>query len=146
MPRVSRNALVPYSAEAMYQLVADIERYPQFLPWCRSAVKHQLGATAVRASLEVAKGPFRKIFTTQNELRAGESISMELVAGPFRHLEGRWYFEPIEGLGCKVCLDMEFELSSRVLAKVLGPIFSEIANSMVDAFCKRAREIYHVAE
>ena len=145
VPQVSRNALVPYSAEAMYALVADIECYPEFLPWCRAAVRHQDSPTTISASLEVAKGPFRKTFTTENQLCAGKSISMELVDGPFRHLHGRWHFQPIHNLGCKVCLDMDFELSNRTLAKLLGPVFSEIANTMVDAFCKRAKQVYRVA-
>ena len=142
MPRVSRSAHVPFTAPDMFGLVADVERYPRFLPWCRSATVHARTPTEVTASLEIARGPIRKSFTTRNRMAAPERIDIELVEGPFSHLDGRWSFDGTEAGGCRVELDMRFEISSRVLGRALAPVFEEIAGTMVDAFCRRARQVY----
>ena len=142
MAKVQKNALVPYSAEEMYALVADVGSYPQFLPWCRAA---SLGVNAdgsVKATIEMAKGPLHRSFTTRNYLTKGERIEIHLVDGPFRQLDGTWHFDPRGEHGCRVALDLEFDFSSRLLRAVVGPVFHEIANSMVDAFCKRAASLY----
>ena len=142
MPRIARSADVPFPAPDMFTLVADIERYPRFLPWCRSATVHARTTTEVTASLEIARGPFRKSLTTRNRMTDPDRIDIELVDGPFSHLDGRWSFEGTPGRGCRVGLDMRFEISSAVLAKVLAPLFEEIARTMVDAFCRRAHQVY----
>ncbi len=142
MSRVTRTALVPHAALDMFELVADVERYPEYLPWCVSAVVHQRKGDLVRASLEVVRGPIRKTLTTLNRLTASSSIEMELVDGPFRHLHGLWRFEPLSSSGCEVHLDLDFEFSSTVLQKLMGPVFDEIAASLVDAFCRRASQVY----
>ena len=142
MPRVSRYAHVPFTAPDMFGLVADVERYPRFLPWCRSAKVHTRTPAEVVASLEISRGPVRKSFTTRNRMAEPERIDIELVEGPFSSLDGRWSFRGMEAGGCRVELDMRFEVSSRVLARVLAPLFEEIARTMVDAFCRRAREVY----
>ena len=142
MPRISRFADVPFAAPDMFSLVADIERYPRFLPWCRSATVHVRTPTVVTARLEIARGPFRKSFTTRNRMVGAERIDIELVDGPFSHLDGRWSFAEMAARGCKVGFEMRFEISNRVLARVLAPWFEEIARTMVDAFCRRAHQVY----
>ena len=139
---VSRSALVPYAASDMYALVADVEGYPGFLPWCRGAHITGPGGDTVEASLEIGRGPLRKTFTTRNVMTRDSRIDIELVDGPFKHLQGCWQFVALDGAGCRIALDLEFELSNAVLRRTLGPLFSEMANTMVDAFCKRAKELY----
>jgi len=142
VPQVVKSALVPYAAEQMFRLVDRVEDYPRFLPWCAAADVHERGAEHVLASIEIAKGPVRKRFTTRNRLDAGSRIDIELVDGPFKSLAGHWRFTPLGEAGCKVELNLDFELASGLLRRLLGPIFSEITNTMVDAFCRRAREVY----
>jgi len=142
MAVVSKTALVPYSAQAMYDLVADVEAYPRFLPWCGSATLHETEGHEWKASIEIARGRVRKSFTTRNRMVPGETIEMHLLEGPFRRLEGGWRFQPLGDAGCKVCLDLEFEFSNLVMEKLIGPVFNEIANTLVDAFCKRAVQVY----
>jgi ribosome-associated toxin RatA of RatAB toxin-antitoxin module len=142
MPQVSRSADVPFPAPDMFNLVADIERYPRFLPWCRSATVHARTSTVVTASLEIARGPFRKSFTTRNRMVDPERIDIELVDGPFSHLDGCWSFDAMAAQSCKVGFEMRFEISNRMLARVLAPLFEEIARTMLDAFCRRAFQVY----
>ena len=140
--QVQKSAIVPYSPEEMYALVDDIERYPEFLPWCGSARVLERAEDTVKASIEIAKGSVRKSFTTLNRLQPGKMIEMRLVEGPFRRLEGFWRFDPLGGSGCKVRLDLEFEFASRMMSLVIGPVFNQIANTLVDAFHQRAVEVY----
>ena len=142
MPRISRSADVPFPAPDMFSLVADIERYPRFLPWCRSATVHVRSPTVVTASLEIARGPFRKSFTTRNRMVDSERIDIELIDGPFSHLDGYWSFDEMAAKRCKIGFEMRFEISNRMLARVLAPLFEEIARTMVDAFCRRAHQVY----
>ncbi len=142
MRKVDRNAIMPYTAEAMYQLVADVEMYPDFLPWCRSASIDESTGDEVLARLEIARGPVRKSFTTRNQLRHGEAIRMSLVNGPFKHLEGEWQFTPLGKDGSKIELHLEFDFESRLLKATVGPVFNHIAETMVEAFCKRAHALY----
>jgi ribosome-associated toxin RatA of RatAB toxin-antitoxin module len=139
---VSRSALVPYAASQMYALVADVEQYPSFLPWCRDARIRTPGENAVEASLEIGRGPIRKTFTTRNVMTRDARIDIGLVDGPFKHLEGCWQFLPSDDSGSRIVLNLEFELSNALLRRTLGPLFNEIANTMVDAFCRRATELY----
>jgi ribosome-associated toxin RatA of RatAB toxin-antitoxin module len=126
----------------MYALVADIPRYGEFLPWCHSSNVQPESDRTVRATIEIVRGRVRKSFTTQNVMVPVESIAMHLLDGPFKSLEGRWRFEQLGDVGCKVSLDMEFEFSNALMKALVGPAFNEIANSLVDAFCKRATEVY----
>lgn len=142
MRRVNKSALVPYSAGQMYTLVNDVARYPEFLPWCQGARVVSETEQAMQASIDLARGGLRKTFTTHNLLVPGRSITMTLEKGPFRHLEGRWQFIDLDGEGCKVQLDMEFEFSGRLLDLMAGPVFHEICNSLVSAFIRRAESLY----
>ena len=142
MATVKKSALVLYSAAEMYNLVNDIETYPQFLPWCRSTRVVLCGEDELRATIEMAKGAVHKTFTTSNRMQKCKMIDIRLLEGPFQHLEGYWRFEPLRADACKVSLDMEFEFSNALLRKVVEPVFKQIANSLVDAFCKRAVDLY----
>ncbi len=142
MPSISKSALVPFSAEEMFRLVNDVAAYPQFLPWCGGSRVLSESEDEVRASVEIAHGSLRKAFTTLNRLQRGKMIEMRLVDGPFKQLEGFWRFQALEERACKVSLDLEFEFSNRLVGMAMGPVFSQIANTLVDSFSKRAREIY----
>ena len=141
MPHIIRSAVVPYSPEEMYSLVNDIESYPRFLPWCRSARVLERGDGWLKARIDMARGALHHAFTTRNTLDHGRRIRVELEHGPFRHLEGDWHFEPVDG-GCRVSLDLEFEFAGRLLSAMVGPIFHQIASTLVDSFCRRAHELH----
>ncbi|MGB5598937.1 MAG: type II toxin-antitoxin system RatA family toxin [Thiothrix litoralis] len=142
MAHISRSALVPYSAAQMYQLVDGISLYPQFLPWCRTAVEHQRDTDQVKATVEIAKGAVNKQFTTLNRLQHNKTIEMRLIDGPFQHLHGFWRFDELKADACKVSLDLNFEFSSKILSLVIGPVFNQIANTLVDSFVQRAKTVY----
>jgi ribosome-associated toxin RatA of RatAB toxin-antitoxin module len=139
---VSRTALLPYSAGEIYDLVDDIESYPIFLPWCKSATVLSRTDDEVRANLELSRSGINKSFTTCNRQQRNKIIEMRLVEGPFHHLEGFWRFDSLGDLACKVSLDLEFEFSSRLLSLTVGPVFNQIAGTLVDSFCKRAVDVY----
>lgn len=142
MTTVNKSALVPYSPAEMFALIDDIERYPEFLPWCAAARVLARSDDEVRATLALSKSGVEKSFTTRNRNQKNKMIEVSLVEGPFRHLRGFWRFDALGEHGCKVSLDMEFEFSSRVLGMVVGPVFSQVANSLVDSFRKRAVNVY----
>jgi ribosome-associated toxin RatA of RatAB toxin-antitoxin module len=143
MPCINRHALVPYTPAEMFALVDDVEAYPSFLPWCRQARVLARSDDEVRATIELAKGSIRKSFTTCNRLQRDKMIEMRLVEGPFSRLEGFWRFDALtDGRSSKVALDLEFEFSNRLVAMAIGPVFNQIANTLVDAFVKRANETY----
>ena len=142
MTCINKSALIPYSAEKMYQLVADVDSYQHFLPWCgRSTVLSQT-EDEVRGQIEIQHTGMHKTFTTLNRMQKNKMIEMRLLEGPFKHLQGFWRFDALDENGCKISLDLEFEFSSKLVSMAFGPIFSQIANSMVDAFCNRANEVY----
>jgi len=126
----------------MFALVNDIGAYSQFLPWCRSSEIIEQQADELRATIEIAHGSLHKSFTTKNRLQQDKMIEMRLEQGPFKHLEGFWRFDVLGERACKVSLDLDFEFSNRLIGMAMGPIFSQIANSLVDAFSKRAVDVY----
>ncbi|PCH60286.1 MAG: ubiquinone-binding protein [Gammaproteobacteria bacterium] len=142
MPKISRSALVPYSAEAMFGLVDDIKSYPDFLPWCASSKELARDERGVRGQVELRKGKVHKSFTTQNTNEPGASITMQLVEGPFKKLEGVWSFQTLDAQASKVSLDLEYEFSNVILKMTVGPVFQQIADKLVDAFCQRANDIF----
>lgn len=142
MARIQRTAIVSHTPEQMFDLVNDIEAYPRFLPWCRSARVLGQGDDWIRARVEMAKGALHRSFTTRNTLEPHRRIRIALEDGPFRKLEGDWHFEPTAQGGCRVALDLEFEFAGRMLSAVAGPIFSQIASTLVDSFHRRADELY----
>jgi len=145
MKRVARSAIVPHSAAQLYALVEDIESYPRFLPWCVGAEVKSRTPDSTVAALAVGMRGVKQSFTTRNENRAPDAIDMKLVEGPFRHFAAAWRFQPLGEQACKVEFSMEFEFASRALATVLQPVFEHIADSMVNAFTRRADEIHGAA-
>ncbi len=142
MVEVNRSALVPYAASDMYRLVDDIEAYPEFLPWCASAIVHERSDHRVEASLELARAGLRRSFTTINTLVPYERIQLELVKGPFRSLSGSWYFDDLGPEGSKIRLELRFEFAEKLFGLIFGHMFEEACNTLVDSFCARAIQIY----
>ena len=142
MRRVNRSALVPYSAREMFVLVDDVEAYPEFLPWCNDAEVHHRSGDTVEATLELHRGSVSNHFTTRNTRREFESIRIELVGGPFRHLSGGWEFSALGEQGCKVMLNLEFEFDSLLVDMMFGRYFEDTCNSLVDAFTRRAVQVF----
>jgi ribosome-associated toxin RatA of RatAB toxin-antitoxin module len=142
MKRIARSAIVEHSAAEMYALVEDIEVYPRFLPWCVAATVHERDAGRTKATLTIGVGGLRHSFTTLNENRPGEAIDMHLVEGPFRRFEGQWRFAPLSPRACRIEFTLEYEFSRRALGRLLAPLFDGIADSMVEAFVRRAAEVY----
>lgn len=142
MPVVRRSSLVPYSAEQMFDLVNDVESYPRFLPWCTDSRILRQHGDEMRVSVDLARGGVRKTFTTSNRIQRGKMIEIRLVEGPFRLLEGFWRFDHMAERRTRISLDLEFEFSTRLIQFAFGPVFHQIANTLVDAFCKRAHEMY----
>ena len=138
MKNIARSAIVEHSAAKMYALVENVEAYPEFLPWCTASQVLARTGSRTRATLTVGVGGLRHAFTTLNENRPGEAIDMHLVSGPFRKFEGRWRFVPLAPDACRIEFSLQYEFSSRVLGKVLSPLFDGMADSMVEAFVRRA--------
>jgi ribosome-associated toxin RatA of RatAB toxin-antitoxin module len=142
MSIVSRSAIVNHSARDMFALVSEIESYPSFLPWCDRASVHERGPGRTVATLRVNFRGLKEEFTTENRDRPGESIDMKLVSGPFRSLEGGWRFTPLSHQACKVELDLRYEFATGLIDRVAGKIFDEIASSLVEAFVRRADQLF----
>ncbi len=142
MPVVNKSALVRHSAVQMYDLVADFESYPQFLPWCRSTRLISRSEDRLCGELEVARLGISQRFSTCNRLLPGERMDIELNEGPFRKLRGGWVFTPLREDACKVELELDFEFSGKLINTAFGAVFNQIADTLVDAFCKRADEVY----
>ena len=141
MTTVMHMTFVPFSAAQMFDLVNDVEAYPDFLPWCVASEILQQEPQRMRARLHLKKGPLDASFTTDNRLESARAISLALVDGPFSKLQGYWHFEPADG-GSMVRLEMEFEFRGKLLGKLFATAFKPIADSLVDAFKTRAYVIY----
>lgn len=142
MPKISRSALVPFSAEQMYKLVNDVSSYPAFLPGCIGSRVLSSSESEMTAAVDVSKAGISKTFTTRNTLVDNQCILMQLVDGPFRQLSGDWRFTPLSDDACKVELNLDFEFKNALIELAFGKIFKELANSMVQAFTLRAKEVY----
>jgi ribosome-associated toxin RatA of RatAB toxin-antitoxin module len=142
MAVVHKSVFLGYSAQQMFELVAAIEDYPKFLPWCGGVEIREKGDNTVVASLGIHYHGVRQHFTTSNVNSPYTTIKMQLVDGPFKALDGTWTFKPLREDACKIELDLHYEFSSMILEQLIGPVFGMIANSMVDSFCKRAETVY----
>lgn len=145
MKQVSRSALVTATPQRMFELINDVEAYPQFVPGCAGARVILREGDQVVAALDIRKGLLRTSFTTRNTLQEDHSVHMALVEGPFRSLSGLWTLTPIQApdgqpLGCRVSLEVCFELSAAVPGGWLGPLFEQTVAGLVDAFVVRARQ------
>ncbi len=141
MTIVKKSRQVNYSCEQMYNLVNDVERYNEFLPYFSRSEVHHRDEDEVRATLVIAAAGISKSFTTCNRLQANKMIEIRLVEGPFSHLEGFWRFDEVEN-GCQISFDLEFEFAGRMFSMFLGPVFEQVTDLMVDAFCDRAKAIH----
>ncbi len=142
MPSIERSALVMHSAQDMFDLVDDVLRYPEFLPWCVGSNLISNSQSELVASLDIRKAGINQSFTTRNQKQAPDWMSMELVDGPFKKLNGMFTFKALSDEACKVTLELDFEVAGKILGMTLTPVFKQAANTMVDAFVKRADAIY----
>lgn len=145
MKTVRKSVLIWYTPEEMFGLVTDVARYPEFLPWCDHARVLSQDDTGMEAEVGIDFKGIKQSFTTRNEHVPGREVRLHLVKGPFSSLEGVWSFSPVgdgSQRACKVDLTMSYGFSSLLLAKLVGPVFDRVASSMVDAFVKRAEQVY----
>ena len=141
MTVVKKSTVVPYTCEQMYSLVNNVELYSEFLPHCAESLVHHRDEDEVQATLVIEAAGMNKSFTTRNLLQANKMIEIRLVSGPFSHLEGFWRFDEVPE-GCKISFDLEFEFAGRMFSMLLSPIFEQVTEKMVDAFCDRAEAVY----
>ncbi len=142
MAVVRKSALVRHSAEEMFALVKDVAAYQDFLPWCHSSRVLREGENEVCGEIVVARIGIRQAFSTCNSYVPGRSMEIRLREGPFKRLEGHWRFRPLREDACKVELELEFEFSGGLIDKAFGAVFTQVANALVDSFCKRAEVVY----
>lgn len=142
MTQIKKEAIVTFSQQQMFDLVADIKSYPLFVPYCSGISVVEESEQGVVARLEVSKGSFAQSFTTKNTLVEPSSLTMELVDGPFKFLNGTWSFEALSDSASKIALDMEFEFSNKLLGLAFGKVFNQMVEQFVDAFTARAKQVY----
>lgn len=143
MSHIKRSALVHYSPAEMYSLVNDVAAYPKFLPWCKSSKVISASDKEMTANVEISRGVLKNTFTTKNTLHKNKKIVIALVDGPFKTLHGAWCFHKLKrDDACKIELDLQFQFDSGLVSVAARPVFTQIANSMVDAFSKRAVKVY----
>lgn len=142
MYTVKRSAIVPYSPEEMYALVADVDAYLEFLPWCGGSSVLERRGDKVVARVDIDFKGLKKSFVTENVNEPGRRIEINLKKGPFRVLRGNWRFDDMGDGAARVSLDLDFEFSGAVIDRLLGPVFKGISSSMVDSFVTRAEQVY----
>jgi ribosome-associated toxin RatA of RatAB toxin-antitoxin module len=142
MKRIARSAIVEHAAAAMYALVEDVAAYPQFLPWSRAARVRERTPQRTVATLAVGLKGLHYEFTTENAARAQDSIDLRLLEGPFRHFAAQWRFIALGEHAARIEFAMEYEFATGLVSRALGPLFEAIADSMVDAFKRRADAVY----
>ncbi len=141
MPTHAERKVVPYTPEQLFDLVADVGAYPRFLPWCVAARVRSRTETQLLADLTIGFGPFRESFTSRVTLDRPNRVVVKYENGPFRYLNNQWDFLP-HGTGAEVAFFVEFEFRSRLLQAAIGVVFNEAVRRMVNAFLKRARDVY----
>jgi ribosome-associated toxin RatA of RatAB toxin-antitoxin module len=139
---VTRSLILPYSTAEMYFLVDDVDRYHEFLPWCKSSVVLKRERTAVTARIVVSFKGLSTAFTTRNCLISDQEITMELVEGPFDDLTGGWRFSSLDEKACRVSLEVRFSLAGRLANQTITPVFKHICTTLVESFAERAKELY----
>ncbi len=142
MSTVSKNALVSYSAMEMYELINDIDSYADFLPGCTASKIIEKKDHEVIGELTLLNKGGEQSFTTQNHLEVGKKITIKLLDGPFKRLQGVWQFQSLAENACKVSLDMEFEFDNKLMAFAFKPVFNKVINNLMDSFIQRAVEVY----
>lgn len=141
MKKITRTALLPYSSLEIFNIVNDVNNYSEFLPWCSNSEVLESDDNSLTARVEISKAGIKQSFTTKNTLVNGRSIQLDLVDGPFSHLKGTWEFTELEQNACKISLDLEYEVSNAIFNFALSALFEQIASTLVDSFCIRAKEI-----
>ena len=142
MAVVHKTVILGYSAQQMFDLVAKVEDYPKFLPWCSGVELIERSHERLVARLDIQYHGIRQSFTTANHNTPPTQMKMKLVDGPFKSMDGTWTFKALRADACKVEFDLHYEFSNMLLEQLIGPVFGAIANSMVDSFCKRAETVY----
>lgn len=142
MALVEKTVIVPHSAARMFDLVDHVEDYPQFMPWCGGASVDRLEGDTMHATLHIDYHHIKQSFSTENQRDAPHRIRMTLRNGPFRHLDGEWLFTALSQDACKIAFRLHYEFSSKLLEKLVGPVFTHITNTFVDAFIQRAEKVY----
>jgi ribosome-associated toxin RatA of RatAB toxin-antitoxin module len=142
MAIIQRKLQVPYHASQMFKLVDDVDQYEQFLPWCKESRVLSRTEDEVRATLTLSAKGLQKSFTTCNRIQKNKMIEISLVNGPFRHLEGFWLFHDQSEKLSTIQFDLEFEFASKFISLAFSPVFHQVANTLIDAFAKRAAELY----
>ena len=142
MAQVEKTVLVGHSAQRMFDLVDMVECYPEFLPWCGGIDLIQRDEAVTVATLHIDYHRIKQNFTTENHKTYPSMMEIKLKDGPFRHLEGVWRFIPLSDDACKIEFRLNYEFSNAFLEKLIAPVFSHIANTFVDAFVKRAEQVY----
>ena len=142
MATIERSALVPFSAERMFALVNDVRRYPEFVPWCAGAEVLAETDALIEASLRLKRGGVEHRFTTRNTLTPFTAMRLELVDGPFTTFTGDWSFKALGEDACKIGLTLTFQYRGRLATAALGALLSSSADTLVEAFCQRAKALY----
>jgi ribosome-associated toxin RatA of RatAB toxin-antitoxin module len=142
MAKVEKSVLIERSAQQMFDLVDDVESYPKFLPWCSQTRVEFRDEEKTIATLHISFLNVKSHFTTENEKIVPLSMLIRLVDGPFRRLEGVWAFKSLAENACKIDFQLSYEFSSALFEKIIGPVFGQITNTLVDAFVKRADVVY----
>jgi len=145
MAMVEKSLLIERSSKQMFDLVDDVENYPKFLPWCSQTRIEFRDDKKTVATLHIKYHSVKSHFTTENEKEYPLRMSIKLVDGPFRRLEGAWHFKPLAENACKIEFQLSYEFSSKLFEKIIGSVFGHIANTFVEAFVKRADEVYGVS-
>ncbi|MFT6407961.1 MAG: ribosome-associated toxin RatA of RatAB toxin-antitoxin module [Arenicella sp.] len=139
---VSRSALLPYNVKQMYDVIADIRSYPDFLNWCSGAHMVSESREELVAKLVIAYGKLKFSFTTRNIMFEHQTINMSLVEGPFSTLSGQWVLQELSDSACKVSLEMDFHFESIITQKLFGRVFQSVIAAQLDAFQNRAEQLY----
>ncbi|MDB5934047.1 MAG: ubiquinone-binding protein [Massilia sp.] len=142
MAVVHKTVFLGFSAEQMFDLVANVDDYPKFLPWCGGVKVLERSEEKLVACLAINFHGVKQSFTTANLNQRPTQMTMKLVDGPFKVMDGVWTFKALRADACKVEFDLHYEFSSMILEQLIGPVFGVIANNMVDSFCKRAETVY----
>lgn len=145
MKTVNKSVLIWYSPQEMYRLVIGVTEYPKFLPWCDHANISEPHEFGMKAEIGISFAGVRQTFTTRNVHVPDSSVAMKLIDGPFSALEGQWRFTPVgdgSQRACRVTLALNYGFDNATLSRLVGPVFDKIASSMVDAFVKRAEQVY----
>jgi len=141
MTTLAKSVLVPHSAATMFALVDDVERYPEFLPWCPSAKVVERTEAITRARIDIGYHGVASHITTLNRKQAPERMDLELVEGPFKRFHGQWRFVPLGDAGCRVELSLDYSLSGASINIVLRPVLTRVLETLVDRFVERANAL-----